>query len=148
MTGRSQALNVTGRVLIVWTAFWLLLATLLVSVSSVVNPGDFLSDEAGAGAKAIGYALSATIVAALIAAVWDGLIRTPGGRLTAILCAAVFALALLTTAVDPGSDDSVLGIAAVGLFTLGAGVLGGLLRARATPATGIASQAGERAPSG
>jgi hypothetical protein len=121
-------LDVIGRLLIGWSVLWLLIGAFVFSANSVVSPGNFLSDEAGIGVEVLGYVWAASIVVALVVAVWDGLLRTAGGRWTAILCLAAYALGLLTTVLDPDPDDSLGELAGIGAFTLGAGVLGGLLR--------------------
>src|SRR4051794_2584387 len=121
-------MDVFGRIFIGWSVFWLLLSTLLFSVNSVANPENFLSDDASFAVEALGYAWAATIPVTFVVAIWDGIVRRGGGLLTAILIVVVYVGALLTTAADPGSDDSIGVLAGVGAVTLGWGALGGLLR--------------------
>src|SRR4051812_5437592 len=97
MGASARVLDVIGRVLIAWTGLWLLLGAFLFSGTAVVRPGNFLSDEASLVVEAVGHLWAATILIALVVAVWDGVIRGAGGRWTAILCLVVYALGLLTT---------------------------------------------------
>jgi hypothetical protein len=124
----GRILDVIGRLLIIFTAFWLLIGAFLISANSVVHPGDFLSDDASLPVEAVGYFWCATVVVALVVAVWDGVIRSAGGRWTTLLILAVYALGLLTTLLDPDGDDDFGEIAGIGAFTLGPGMVGGLLR--------------------
>jgi hypothetical protein len=94
MGTRPRILDVLGRVLIAWTGLWLLLGVFVFTGTAVVHPANFLSDEAGFGVEAVGYQWTATIVVALVVAVWDGTVRQAGGRWTAILCFVVYALGL------------------------------------------------------
>jgi hypothetical protein len=142
MGTRARLLDVLGRLLIAWTGLWLLVGTFVFSGAAVVHPEDFLSDQASLAVEAVGYLWVALIVIALVIAAWDGLTRRAGGRGTAILCLGVYALGLVTTLLDSGSDDNFGEFAWVGLFTVGPGMLGGLLRvwarsaARSAEATG------------
>jgi hypothetical protein len=124
----ARILDVIGRLLIVFAGFWLLIGVFRISADSVVDPEDFLSDQASVLAEAVGYLWCAMVVVAFVVALWDGVIRGGGGRLTALLCLAVYILGLLTTVLDPEGDDNFGEFAGVGALTLGPGMLGGLLR--------------------
>jgi hypothetical protein len=128
MGASARVLDVIGRVLIAWTGLWLLLGVFVFSGAAVVHPDDFLSDDAGLAVEIVGYLWAAGIVIALGIAVWDGLIRGAGGRWTAIACVGVYALGLLTVAIDPDADNDFGEFAGIGAFSLGPGMLGGLLR--------------------
>jgi hypothetical protein len=142
MGASARVLDVIGRALIAWTGLWLLLGVFVFTGSAVVNPDDFLSDQASLAVEAVGYLWVAIIVIALVVAVWDGLIRGAGGRWTAIACVGVYALGLLTVLIDPDSDNDFGEFAGIGLFSLGPGMLGGLLRVWARSAARSAEAAG------